>query len=490
MKFREKVTSYMKKQGMLQMGDHLLIGVSGGADSICLLQLLYDLAEVWKLSLTAVHVEHGIRGEESERDAEYVRQFCAHLQIPLELRHVNIPEIARREHLSEEEAGRMMRYRIFAEIGESVGAAKIAVAHHMDDQAETVLANLARGSGVLGGGAMRPVGASVIRPLLCVRRSEIEAFLREEGITFCTDATNEETKYTRNYLRKCILPEMTERVNARTVEHLAAFAEDMQKLQDYLRQQAEKLLEESSTLEKERITISLEPLRCCPEIIWEELLRCALERTGCGRKDITREHIRSMRELTALQSGRRIDLPGGWRAEKSFDCLVISKESGQELMLPEIRLLPRSLPSQIPLTEFVTDLGKKTEAFCEPELHLSLRRIEKDLPDAEKNISLKQYTKWMNYDKISDDLMLRTRRKGDYLILNGSGAKKKLKDYLIEEKVPRELRDRIPLIARGSEILWVIGGRMGEGGKLSNETENVLVLEVKDSVNMGGKKDE
>ena len=232
------------RYGMLQAGDHILAGVSGGADSVCLLYLLRELAPRRDFLLEAVHVEHGIRGAESESDCVFVRELCARLEIPLSVEHIRVPDLAKALGQGTEETAREERYRIFLETALKTGANKVAVAHNLNDQAETVLWNLTRGSSLRGLGGIRPVRSLgkkggegreivLIRPLIGTRRREIESFLMEKGIPFCTDRTNEDREITRNRIRLSVLPEL-EALNSRTAEHISLAAEQLRETEDYL----------------------------------------------------------------------------------------------------------------------------------------------------------------------------------------------------------------------------------------------------------------
>ena len=201
----ERVRAYAEKYQMIRPGDRIVAGISGGADSVCLLFLLRELCREKGAGLFAVHVNHGLRGAEAGEDEAYVRKLCGELKVPLRVFSFDVRGRAREEHLTLEEAGRLCRYEAFEEEAERIGGTRIAVAHHAGDQAETVLFQLFRGSGLKGLAGIRPVRDNVIRPLLCTGREEIEAWLTERGIEWRTDSTNLTTDYTRNRIRGEIL---------------------------------------------------------------------------------------------------------------------------------------------------------------------------------------------------------------------------------------------------------------------------------------------
>ena len=210
----------MRSWEMTEPGDGLLAGVSGGADSVCLLFLLDELKEELGIRLAAFHLNHGLRGAEADRDEAYVKEICGRLGIPLAVAHENVAEYAAARGISGEEAGRILRYEHMKETAEQFSCQKTATAHHRDDSAETVLFNMFRGSGLKGLSGIRPVRGEVIRPLLCLSRAEIAGYLEERGIPWCEDSTNGENVYTRNRIRNQLLPWVKENINARAPEHI------------------------------------------------------------------------------------------------------------------------------------------------------------------------------------------------------------------------------------------------------------------------------
>ena len=250
-RFRQKVLAFMRKNHMTDRGDSVLAAVSGGADSVCLLLLLHEMAAELGIKVFAFHMNHGIRGAEADRDEQFVMELCERLNIPLTVAHEKVEEYAAERGLSGEEAGRILRYHHLGETAEKYQCAKIAVAHHEDDDAETVLLNLFRGSGLAGLSGIRPVRENIIRPLLCVSRKEIEGYLNEQELSWCEDSTNKENDYTRNKIRNELLPWVTENINSRAAEHILAVSEFAAQADAYFEMEAERILEESCSKRRE-----------------------------------------------------------------------------------------------------------------------------------------------------------------------------------------------------------------------------------------------
>ena len=221
---------FIRKHGMIGKGDVVVAGVSGGADSVCLLFVLCGLRRELGFSVRACHVNHGLRGAEADADEEYVRRLCRDLGVPCRFFHEDVEWIARKRKQSPEEAGRMVRREAFLTMCREDGGTKIATAHHRDDNAETVLLNMARGTGLKGLGGIRPVTGKWIRPLLALTREQTEGYLRRRGITWCEDATNSGDEYTRNRIRHNILPALETQVNRRTAAHLDDLSRQAQEI--------------------------------------------------------------------------------------------------------------------------------------------------------------------------------------------------------------------------------------------------------------------
>ena len=462
----------------------ILVGVSGGADSVCLLLALKELG----YEVSAVHVEHGIRAGQSMEDCAFVRKLCLEYGIPLYISHVDVPACSARMGTGLEETARSERRRVFGEAAEVFGIHVLATAHHRMDQAETVLWNLIRGSSVAGLGGIRPAHREgsllMIRPLLFCGKDQIEDWLTGRNITWRTDLTNYDVQITRNAIRLKIIP-MLEELNAGAVMHIAQAASDLRQVEEWLQQEENELWErvvvEDGDGYRKDLKADRTQLSRIPDVLRGRILRRMIARCSGSLKDIARTHVRALDDLAAGRSSRRVNLPGG---------LVAFSEEGILRMAHQRKGLPEG--GQVRgLEEAVFRIGEDGSGFFPASFLSGDQECRRDadwngFPEGNDAcpgkmiradvhfltwpggmVPKKKYTKYLAYDTMTPCLVLRTRRPGDYLYVNASHGRKKLKDYLIDEKVPRAMRDSIPLIAQGSHVLWVIGMRISERAKVS-----------------------
>ena len=458
----DKIKAVIKENELLKAGERVVVGVSGGADSVCLLLVLKEIMP--PECITAVHINHGIRGDEATRDEDFVLKLCKRLEIRLEIRRLDVPLFARDNKISDEEAGRILRYRVFEEIRLLYKADKIAVAHNLNDVAETFLMNLSRGSGITGLAGIKLRSGVLIRPLIKTSRAEIEEIAACFGESFITDSTNNSLIYTRNRIRKRVIPELEE-VNERAVSHINDACERLEKIEGYIIKEAAKAYKSYVTKSKD-IFISNEIL-VLDEVIIEEVLHKALSEAAGRARDIGSVHISYLLELFNKQVGRTIDLPYQVRAYRDYE---------------GIRLLGRAHKSET---------GENTQVLHELLLHTeAVDGISAVVSDEDnirltfedgsiKNLSQNSCIRWFDYDKIAGNVMVRFREEGDYLVISPEGDKKKLKKYFTDSKIPSDKRGGIPLVVSGNEVLWIIGYRTGEGARITKSTKKLLKMEIK-----------
>lgn len=475
---------------MLEETGTVIAGLSGGADSVCLVSVLNEIIkkENLQVELIAVHVNHGIRGKEAKRDEDFARKMCEVLGIQYISRYADIPFIAHNERLSEEEAGRMVRYRIFAEIADdtqkrSGRKAKIAVAHHQNDQAETVLMNMVRGSSLRGICGMRPVRERIIRPLLCVSRTEIEKYLFENGIEYVNDSTNEQLMYTRNRIRKELIPYIENNLNPNAVQKIAELADSVAEAELYIRQQAKQLYEQSVYTEAGSIVLKTDRIKEEPEILQDFVIREMIEQTASGVKDIYRTHIEAVRMLMELEVGKSVSLPYGLIAVKGYDTVSIlhsdsymKKSLKESDCLREVKLDESSLEQVWSGKEYIIPIARSVfiaEGEKKSNVYVVINQ-GKSSEIYENN----DYTKFFDYDKIKGDLSFRFRKAADFMMIDKSGTKKLLKREFIDRKVPKELREDVLLFASQSNVMWAVGVRRSMAGLVTDLTKRVLKISI------------
>ena len=484
----EKVRSYCEQFHMLEKGDRVVAGVSGGADSVALLLVLCALQADYELSLQVVHVHHGIRAE-ADQDAAFVENLCKTRGIPFTLVEKNVPKLAKLWKISQEEAGRLVRYEAL----EQISADKIAVAHHQGDQAETVLHNLFRGTGLTGLGGMQPVNGRIIRPLLCADRPQIERFLREQGVTYVTDQTNLADDYTRNRIRHHILEYATREINAQAVPHVAQAADLVREAQEFLKRQTEQALESCQILPEgrqqndvaETISLRVESFRGIDSFLQKQVLLEILYHLTEARRDITAVHIGQLVALFAPQMDglgeRQLHLPHGLRAVRQYDRVIFSLEDGK-IPKPGEKVTEMMQSSGEGRTAAVT-ITPPAKIFLPDGKILEFQLLDTSAEEWKngafwERIPKKPCTKWFDYDKIKHPVQLRTRETGDYLVIHSGGGRKSLQDYMIDEKIPKSIRNETLLLADGDCVMWVIGHRTGENYKVTMYTKRILAVNL------------
>lgn len=461
-----KILSVIKKYNLIEHGETVIVGVSGGPDSICLLHVLNSIADSLGIRLFVVHVNHMLRGEESERDEQYVKGFCDSLKIPVFVSRIDVSELSKNKGISIEEAGRETRYAEFERYADKTGAARIAVAHNRNDQAETVLMNIIRGTGLPGLKGMDYKTGKIIRPLLDIPRAEIEDYCRINSLNPRIDSSNLKNKYVRNKVRLDLIPYINELFKTNIVDSVLRMASLLREDYDFIENEALHAYDNSvAKCGGRAVELSLDNLTKAHPAIMKRMVRCAVKQVKGGLKDIQSVHIDSVINLCLYgRSGSRLCLPQGIIAVKSYKTLKIERESGQD------RKPAFCKEVKVPGTTFVEAI----EAYVEAS-------IENFSPVVEyyRNVKNDTFVQFFDYDKLKEGINIRNRRNGDIFKPYRSIGTKKLKEYMIDSKIPRDKRDEIPLIAKDREIVWMIGYKTSDKFKVTGSTKNVLRIEYK-----------
>lgn len=454
---RDKVLATIKKFNMIESGDNIIVGLSGGADSVCLLLVLNEIKDILDICLYGIHVHHGLRGEDADKDAKFSQELCEKLNIPIKVVYRNIRNEAKKLKISEEEAGRKARYEIFEKKKNELGKAKIAIGHHMNDQAETVLFNIIRGSGLKGIGGIRPVRDSIIRPLIECTRREIEEYCNNKLISFRHDISNESDIYSRNKLRLHVIPYIEDNFNPSFIKQISVMSELVREDDLCLDKIATKFLNHYLIkTNPNKIYLDISKLMELDKAIRKRVFRKAILNINPILKDYEHKHIVIIEELLSKETGKKIMLPYGIIVEKIYNNICFRKE--------ELIDYP---------WEYLVKIGEGSINIKEINGSFKFRVFENhNFTDFPKS----RYTKWFDYDKMISNLTIRNRREGDYIYLKRLNGKKSLKNFFVDEKIPRENRGKIALLAEKSNIIWIVGYRINEHYKVTNNTKKILEI--------------
>ncbi len=439
-KLLKEIKKYVKQNSAL------LVACSGGADSAALTDALWQLKDECCYKITVMHVEHGIRGQEALDDAEFVKNFCAERGLAFVCRHVKAPDYALQNGLSLEDAARRLRYKALFAYAAEAKCDYIVTAHQADDQAETVLMQLMRGSGTSGLSGMQTASGKLLRPFLFVQRTEIEAYCRERGLQFCNDSTNEDVRYTRNRIRKELLPYLEKSFNPRVITALGNTAQLARADNDFAAYYAQVFYNQNVKANGKLLECNAEALKAEFAAVSRRVVRMMWERNAASGSELGFEHVEAM--LGLLQkgsSGKMLALPGKAAAAYFYGMLYVGAQ-------PEVKQLISAGTAFDEITVLTESIGKLKKVNLPDGGVLQLSTAE-ECPE----ITKKQAA--VPLAMAGNELCIRTRCDGDRFYPYGSAGSKKLKDYFIDNKVPRAERDKKLLVTAGSKVLWIIGER-------------------------------
>ncbi len=451
----DRVRNTIIQYAMISDGDRVLSGLSGGPDSICLAVILDELKDDFNISLSAVYIDHGLRPGEAEKEADFCRKFCDDRGIEFFLRRADVKKLAGEQGLNMQESARELRYSIYEEVAGQLNAAKIALGHNADDQAETVLMRLFRGSGRKGLSGIPPVRGRIIRPLIEVERKDIEAFLSSgPSISYAIDSSNLKEDYFRNWIRLNIMSRIKDRTPG-AVRDICRTAKILQEEDEYLEIIVTKtLMRLISRKSDDSIELFLYPLATLEKPILRRVIRRAVNETK-GLRGIAFVHIEDIIRLVKEgRAGDRLHLPRGIRVIKGYSLITIT--TGKPVRISEYELQP---PCEIAVKE----AGIAVKAFFE----------ENGMEPGDG-----RYSVLLDAGSIKFPLKIRPRASGDFFYPLGFGKRKKLQDFFVDEKIPRDRRDLIPVVLSGDDIIWVAGYRADERFRVSGSTEKFLRLEI------------
>ncbi|MGI6049995.1 MAG: tRNA lysidine(34) synthetase TilS [Acetivibrionales bacterium] len=476
-----KVRKDIEDNNLLNPGSKVVIGVSGGADSVCLLKVLIELRQEYDLKLFVVHVNHGLRGIEADKDQAYVMEICRDWGINAKACFVNIKNLSKKLGVSEEEAGREARYRVFSKVLDNLSYDYIAVAHNRDDRAETVMLNIIRGAGLDGLCGMPIKQGRIIRPLFNVSRSEIEEYLKLNNIPYCIDSTNNENEYTRNRIRNMLFPKIKEWFDADPANQLIRLSELVIPERNYLDKETKKyyniaLIKEAlSGSDNDEIIFSAQSLASLSIAISKRIIRLAWERINGDRKNLEAVHVDQILSLCLnSRTGKNVSLPNGIDAIISYERLIFSRR-----VKKKVKSFSYSIDKE-GITEVIEIGGALKSRVIDQKEY---RKLCADKKNSERDL-----TQFFDLDLINGEILIRSRLDGDRIRPYNSAGEKKLKDFFIDQKVPRDQRTVIPLIAQGQRIAWIIGMRTSEDFRAREDSKRIWMLSWSFSDN-GGEED-
>ena len=449
-----KVFDYSQQHNLFAAGEKVVIGVSGGADSVAALRVLHELKDILDISLSVAHLNHGFRGAAARRDADFVDGLCANLNVPFYAEEVNVPGILASAGGSPQQEARKQRFCFFDRVATRIGAGTIVLGHHKDDQAETILLHILRGSGPGGMEGMRAKadyqGLNIVRPLLCVGRDDVVTYLQGLGQPYCVDASNFKEDYTRNFVRLRVFPALKE-VNPRVTELLCRLGTLMADDNEVLGQQVDNIWPELSRSDEDGIHLKVQAVCSLPKALGRRVIRRAWQTMHEETADLEYVHVEAILNLFSGHVGRTLDLPRETVALRQRNWVSLHQK---------VAFMPYDYPLIVPgETSLPGNMVIRAELVSE---------VKSDYQSLDPHTA---------YVQISTGRMgVRTRLPGDRYQPVGFSGHRKVKDMMSEAQIPRHLRDMWPIVVHDDRIVWVPGARVCEDYKIIDHSQRVVKL--------------
>ncbi|MBT9170354.1 MAG: tRNA(Ile)-lysidine synthase [Actinobacteria bacterium] len=459
LELKEKVKENIRRNKLIDPGALVIVSVSGGPDSLCLLHLLSQLREELHFAIHVFHLDHLTRDGESTQDARYVKSVAENWNLPVTMIEADIEEISKRERRSFQSVAREIRRNHLLQLADSLGASRIATGHQADDQVETFLFRLLRGSGPKGLGGMNYREGKLIKPLLNVWRREIEDYCQAAGLSPRMDWTNREMKYERNRIRNQLIPYLEREFSPALRDIVFRTAEILRDEEEVMDSLAEELFQNLAVVREESVQFYVKELARQPRALVRRILRRSIQRVKGELLDVDFLPLEEVAQALEADESFHILMEGGLEVYREYDRIVATKRS----VSGESDLRERELPLEGEL-----DI---------PEAGLVLKTREMDY-NRESPIP-QGNTVWMDLDKIVPPLKVRGWRGGDRFIPLGMKKIKKLQDFFVDSKVPRRARKRVPIVEDFHKIVWVAGLRMDQRVRIDGDTKRVLEIELR-----------
>ncbi len=472
--FEKKVADFIKTNELYGSADKVLLAVSGGADSTALLYAISAISSknILRPELLCAHINHQLRAALADSDEDFVISQAAGLKLAITTKRVNVREFAARKKLSTETAARQLRIKNLIEIAKANNCRTIATAHHKNDNAETLLQRLSRGTGFRGLGGIWPMHIfnnefKFIRPLLCVDRNEIIQYLQHRNLKWRQDHTNADCTYRRNYIRHQLLPELQQDCSRSLVERLSELSESARGFYKLICRSADEVWPKAADCTGEKVTLDVKMLLAQPQPVIVELLRRGLTALGCGERNLTQYHYEKILQLARQKtSGRKIDMPG--------EC-VVAAEYGKIIFSPpekishSTELIDKSITLDIPGQTRIAGYSIEAAVFQADEENFEKFKAEKN-----------NFIEWFDLNKIKPPLLIRLRKAGDRFFPLGLNEEKKVGKFITAARIPKQVRQNLLIVADSEKIIWLWPIRTSEQAKVTGETRKILQLRITD----------
>jgi len=478
--FEEKILKFIQSQGLFGSGDRILLAVSGGADSTALMYAMQQLKAggALKAEFLCAHINHQLRGIDADADENFVIEQAAILELPVKTRKINVADYACENKLSIETAARKLRIEALLDIAKANGCNVIAAAHHKDDNAETIIQRLSRGTGFRGLCGIWPKrsfdGINFVRPLLCVTRREIIDYLQNRNLNWRHDYTNDQCVYRRNFLRHKLIPQLQENCQTSVAEQLFDLSEGVRRFYGLICSRTEKLWPGLADCAEGRIALDLKMLVSEHPAVKVELVQRCLALLGCGEQNLTQEHYQKILQLTkGKTSGRQIELPDGFIVRYEYGKLVFTDchyergqiERGNLISKTAVNSIEFTIPGQSRFGNYLIEAG-----IFDAEMGAGKFKAGKT-----------GFVEWFDWAKIKPPLIVRTRKDGDRFIPLGLAEEKKVGRFLIDQRVPQRIRKKVLVVADSEKIIWLWPIRMCGQAKITEKTKKILRLQITDA---------
>jgi len=472
--FEKKVACFIKTSELFSSGGKVLLAVSGGADSTALLHAISALhsKNVINSEFHCAHINHQLRAARADSDEDFVIAQAAGLKLAITTKRANVREFAARKKLSIETAARQLRISNLTKIAKANNCRIIATAHQKNDNAETILQRLSRGTGLRGLGGIWPMRIfnnefKFVRPLLCVDRNEIIKYLRQRNLKWRRDHTNADCTHRRNYIRHRLLPELQQDCSGSLVEQLSELSESARRLYKLICRSADEVWPKAAYCTGEKVTLDVKMLLAQPQPVIVELLRRGMTALGCGERNLTQYHYEGILQLARQNiSGRKIDLPDECVVAAEYGNLIFSR---LEKNSHSTELIDKSINPDIPgQTRFGRYLIGANIFEADKQNFQKFK--------AEKN----NFIEWFDFNKIKPPLLIRLRKAGDRFVPLGLDREKKVGKFLTAARVPQHLRKKLLIVADSEKIIWLWPIRTSRQAKVTGATRKILQLRITD----------